>query len=202
MKPPPRKPGQLTEDNAYGARLGGVATAAYTSSVSICRACGEDNPQRARFCLACGAPLDGALFRDEVRKMVTIVRCDVTGWTSLGGRFDPELLRRVQGRFFETMESVVERHGGTVEKFVGDAVIAVFGIPTVREDDALRAVRAAAEMRQALVALNAELDGISGAELQLRIGVNTGEVVTGNDTGSRLVTGDPVSLAARLEAAA
>jgi class 3 adenylate cyclase len=137
-----------------------------------------------------------------VRKTVTVVRCDVTGWTNLGERFDPELLRRIQGRFFDTMGSVLKRHGGGVEKFIGDAVMAVFGIPTIHEDDALRAVRAAVEMREALAALNAELKPISGVELQLRIGVNTGEVVTGRQTGQRLVIGDPVNVAARLEAAA
>jgi class 3 adenylate cyclase len=94
--------------------------------VSACRLCGEDNPERARFCLACGAPLGpGAPLRDEVRKTVTVVRCDVTGWTNLGERFDPELLRRIQGRFFDTMGAVLERHGGSVEKFIGDAVMAV-----------------------------------------------------------------------------
>ena len=86
----------------------------------------------------------------EVRKTVTVLFCDVTGSTSLGEQLDPESLRALMSRFFEEMRAVLERHGGTVEKYIGDAVMAVFGIPVVHEDDALRAVRAAAEMRDAL----------------------------------------------------
>jgi class 3 adenylate cyclase/tetratricopeptide (TPR) repeat protein len=124
------------------------------------------------------------------RKIVTVVFCDVTGSTALGESLDPEALRAVLGRYFERMKAIVERHGGTVEKFIGDAVMAVFGVPVAHEDDALRAVRAAAEMREALPELGVEA----------RIGVNTGEVVTG--TEERLVTGDAVNVAARLEQAA
>src|SRR5437870_2334291 len=103
-------------------------------------------------------------------------------------------------RYFETAKAVVERHGGTVEKFVGDAVMAVFGIPVVHEDDALRAVRAAQDLREALTVLNTELADSYGTRLELRTGVNTGEVVTG--TEERLATGDAVNVAARLEQAA
>jgi class 3 adenylate cyclase/tetratricopeptide (TPR) repeat protein len=124
------------------------------------------------------------------RKIVTVVFCDVTGSTALGESLDPEALRAVLGRYFDRMKAIVERHGGTVEKFIGDAVMAVFGAPVAHEDDALRAVHAAAEMREALPELGVEA----------RIGVNTGEVVTG--TEERLVTGDAVNVAARLEQAA
>jgi class 3 adenylate cyclase/tetratricopeptide (TPR) repeat protein len=135
----------------------------------------------------------------EVRKVVTVVFADVTGSTSLGEELDPEVLRRLMSRYFDEMQAVVERHGGVVEKFIGDAVMAVFGIPQVHEDDALRAVRAAVEMREGLVRVNEEL----GVALQARIGVNTGEVVAGDPTaGQRLVTGDAVNVAARLEQAA
>src|SRR5690349_20429047 len=103
-------------------------------------------------------------------------------------------------RYFETAKAIVERHGGTVEKFIGDAVMAVFGVPTVHEDDALRAVRAAAELRGGLGELNDELEAGYGTRLELRMGVNTGEVVTG--TEERLATGDAVNVAARLEQAA
>ena len=121
---------------------------------------------------------------------MTVVFCDVVGSTALGESRDPEALRRLLARYFEVMRGIVERHGGTVEKFIGDAVVAVFGVPHVHEDDALRALRAAVEMRAAL----------PGLELEARIGVNTGEVVTGgNDT---LVTGDAVNVAARLQQAA
>ena len=126
----------------------------------------------------------------EQRKTVTVLFCDVSGSTELGERLDPEALRALLARYFERMKGIVERHGGSVEKFIGDAVMAVFGVPIVHEDDALRALRAAVEMREALPEL-----GIQG-----RIGVTTGEVVTG--TGERLATGDAVNVAARLEQAA
>src|SRR6185369_3995573 len=126
----------------------------------------------------------------EVRKTVTVVFSDVTGSTALGESTDPEALRALLARYFDRMKTIVESHGGTVEKFIGDAVMAVFGIPAAHEDDALRACRATIEMRDALPEL-----GIRG-----RIGVNTGEVVTG--TEERLATGDAVNVAARLEQAA
>ena len=126
--------------------------------------------------------------------------CDVTGSTALGERLDPESLRDVQSRYFEAMRRAIERHGGTVEKYIGDAVMAVFGIPQLHEDDALRAVRAAVEMRKGLAALNEELGRDRGVTLEVRIGVNTGEVVAGDPTaGQALVTGDAVNVAARLE---
>jgi class 3 adenylate cyclase/tetratricopeptide (TPR) repeat protein len=167
--------------------------------VVTCSSCGEANPDNARFCSACGAELGAAAAR-EVRKTVTVLFADVTGSTALGEQLDPESLRRVMARYFEAARSSVERHGGTVEKFIGDAVMAVFGVPTVHEDDALRALRAAAELRAALEALNEELERDYGISLQLRTGVNTGEVVTG--TEERLATGDVVNVAARLEQAA
>jgi len=135
-----------------------------------------------------------------VRKTVTVVFCDVTGSTALGERIDPESLRNVMARYFETMREEIERHGGIVEKFIGDAVMAVFGIPLLHEDDALRAVRAATGMRESLAVLNTELERDYGTRLEARIGVNTGEVVTG--TEERLATGDAVNVAARLEQAA
>jgi class 3 adenylate cyclase len=136
----------------------------------------------------------------EVRKTVSVLFCDVSGSTALGERIDPESLRHVMARYFEAAKMVVERHGGTVEKFIGDAVMAVFGVPAVHEDDALRAVRAADELRTGLAGLNEELEQAYGTRLELRIGVNTGQVVTG--TEERLATGDAVNVAARLEQAA
>src|SRR5207249_11269126 len=120
-----------------------------------------------------------------MRKTVTVLFCDVTGFTSLGERMDPETMRRVMLHYFEEMRTVLERHGGTVEKFIGDAVMAVFGVPVVHEDDALRAVRAADEMRRALARLNVELEGRYGVRLEERIGINTGEVVVGDPTGQQ-----------------
>jgi class 3 adenylate cyclase/tetratricopeptide (TPR) repeat protein len=138
----------------------------------------------------------------EVRKTVTVLFTDVTGSTSLGESLDLEALRRVMSRYFDEMRGVMERHGGRVEKFIGDAVVAVFGVPLVREDDALRAVRAAAEMRERLGTLNEELERDRGVQIQVRTGVNTGEVMTGGTTEGVLATGDPMNVAARLEQAA
>src|SRR4051812_16390778 len=166
----------------------------------ICASCGAENREGARFCDACGAALAETAPVREVRKVVTVLFCDVSGSTALGERIDPESLRRVMARSFGTAKAIVEGHGGTVEKFIGDAVMAVFGVPTVHEDDALRAVRAADELRRGLGALNDELEAGYGTRLELRMGVNTGEVVTG--TEERLATGDAVNVAARLEQAA
>jgi class 3 adenylate cyclase/tetratricopeptide (TPR) repeat protein len=139
----------------------------------------------------------------EARKTVTVVFTDVSGSTSLGESLDPEAMRRVMERYFAEMRTVIERHGGTVEKFIGDAVMAVFGIPQVHEDDALRAVRAAAEMRERLAFVNDELERERGVMLAVRTGVNTGEVVAGDPSaGEFYATGDAVNVAARLEQAA
>ncbi len=139
----------------------------------------------------------------ESRKTVTIVFTDVTGSTALGEQTDPEAMRRIMERYFGEMRSVLEKHGGTVEKFIGDAVMAVFGIPQVHEDDALRAVRAAAEMRERLAALNEEFERERGIRIAVRTGVNTGEVVAGDPyAGQAFATGDAVNVAARLEQAA
>ena len=134
---------------------------------------------------------------------MTVVFTDVVGSTPLGERLDPEALRRVMSEYFGRMQAVVERHGGTVEKFIGDAVMAVFGIPTVHEDDALRGVRAAVEMRNELTDLNRELEARRGVSISMRTGVNTGEVVAGDPSlGQTLATGDAINTAARLEQAA
>jgi class 3 adenylate cyclase/tetratricopeptide (TPR) repeat protein len=136
----------------------------------------------------------------EARKTVTIVFSDVVGSTRMGEQVDPEALRRVMERYFVEMRAVLERHGGTVEKFIGDAVMAVFGIPTTHEDDALRAVRAASEMRERLAVLNEELERERGVSLAVRTGVNTGAVVAGDPaSGQFYATGDAVNVAARLE---
>jgi class 3 adenylate cyclase len=156
--------------------------------VMVCAACGHENGPAARFCESCGAALSGG--SEERRKVVTVLFCDVVGSTSLGESTDPEALRALLARYFEVMRGIVESHEGTVEKFIGDAVMAVFGVPVVHEDDALRACRAAVEMRDAFAGL-----GIEG-----RIGVCTGEVVTG--TVERLATGDALNVAARLQGAA
>jgi class 3 adenylate cyclase len=169
----------------------------------LCPRCADQNPDRARFCLACGSPLGQAAQVREVRKTVTIVFCDLVGSTELGESLDAETLRRVLQSYLSAVREALLRHGGTVEKFIGDAVMAVFGIPVLHEDDALRAARAALDMTAAVADLNPELHRLFGVTLQVRIGVNTGEVVASDGTdGQGFATGDAVNLAARLEQAA
>ena len=171
--------------------------------MQICPSCGEENPAKFRLCGFCGTPLAPELPPQEVRKTVTIVFSDLKGSTAMGEKLDSEAVREVMSRYFDEMKAALERHGGTVEKYIGDAIMAVFGLPRVHEDDALRAVRAAAEMREHLAALNVELEERWGVTIGNRTGVNTGEVVAGDPTtGQRLVTGDTVNTAARLEQAA
>jgi predicted ATPase/class 3 adenylate cyclase len=173
--------------------------------VLTCPSCGEENPDRFRLCGYCGAALVTVAppLAPEVRKTVTVVFCDLKDSTALGDRLDSEALREVLALYFSAMKPVLEGHGGTIEKYIGDAIMAVFGLPRIHEDDALRAVRAAATMREVLEKLNFTLLARFGVILENRTGVNTGEVVTG-DTGAsqRLATGDTVNVAARLEQAA
>jgi class 3 adenylate cyclase/tetratricopeptide (TPR) repeat protein len=169
----------------------------------VCPNCGEENPDKFRLCGYCGAKLAPDTPSPAARKLVSIVFCDLAGSTSMGETLDSESLRALMTRYFEEMRSVLEGHGGVVEKYIGDAVMAVFGLPVVREDDALRAVTAAEGMRAALERLNDELEEGWGVRLTSRIGVNTGEVVSGDPTeGEHLVVGDAVNVAARLEQAA
>ena len=156
-----------------------------------CPVCGQENPDGFRFCGACATLLQGdGDHSRQVRKTVTIVFCDMVGSTALGDRHDPERVRAVMSGYHDLARQVLERHGATIEKFIGDAVMAVFGVPTLHEDDALRAVRAAVELR----------DELAAANVPVRIGVNTGEIVAGG--GEALVTGDAVNVAARLEQSA
>ncbi|MBM7789690.1 adenylate/guanylate cyclase domain-containing protein [Tenggerimyces flavus] len=170
----------------------------------LCPGCGQDNPSLARFCMSCGGflPSPGPA-PPGARKTVTVVFCDVVGSTAMGELLDPESVREVMTRYFRASRAAVEHHGGTVEKFIGDAVMAVFGVPLLHEDDALRAVRAANGIRDAVAELNAEIKQRWNVELRVRIGVNTGEVVVGDpNAGEALVVGDAVNVAARLEQAA
>jgi class 3 adenylate cyclase/tetratricopeptide (TPR) repeat protein len=166
----------------------------------VCPKCGQENPAEARFCFACATPLVPAA---ERRKLATVLFCDIAGSTALGERVDAEVAREIMRAYFAAMASAIEDHGGTVEKFVGDAVMAVFGVPVAHENDALRAVRAAWQMRGALESLNDGLRDRYGIELALRIGINTGEVVAGEASSRQeVVTGDAVNVAARLEQSA
>jgi class 3 adenylate cyclase/tetratricopeptide (TPR) repeat protein len=195
-----RSPSGARPDVAGDSRWPGNGGQRKLRLVRACSNCGRQNPDDAAFCMACATSLEAMPAPREQRKVVTVVFCDVIGSTALGERLDPESLRDVQSRYFGAMRSAIERHEGTVEKYIGDAVMAVFGIPQVHEDDALRAVRAATDMREALVSLNKEIERDRGVAIQVRTGVNTGEVVTGNQAAGRvLVTGDTVNVAARLE---
>jgi class 3 adenylate cyclase/tetratricopeptide (TPR) repeat protein len=169
----------------------------------ICPKCGTTNAPEARACATCGTVLLTGAAGRESRKTVTIVFADPKPVTGTGDPPSPEALRDVMSRYFETMRTILERHGGTVEKFIGDAVMAVFGLPVRHEDDALRATSAALDMQAALPPLNEAFRDELGITLSNPIGVNTGEVVAGDASlGQRLVTGDAVNVAARLEQSA
>lgn len=166
----------------------------------VCPACGRESSPDDRFCPACGRPSGEAPEGGE-RKLVTVLFADVTGFTGLGEALDPEVLSDVMGSYYDAMRSEVVGSGGMIEKFIGDAVVAVFGVPQAGEDDATRALHCALGMRSRLDALNRSWSTRLGIVLQMRIGINTGEALT--RTGGRLeegiVTGDVVNVASRLE---
>jgi class 3 adenylate cyclase/tetratricopeptide (TPR) repeat protein len=170
----------------------------------ICAQCGQENPEGARFCNACAAPLSAehAIAREE-RKVVTVFFADLVGFTGRAEQLDPEDVRAMLSPYYGRLRSEIERFGGTVEKFIGDAVMAVFGAPVAHEDDPERAVRAALAVREAILELN-EAD--PALDLRVRIAVNTGEAVVAlgarPSEGEGMVAGDVVNTAARLQAAA
>jgi class 3 adenylate cyclase len=165
-----------------------------------CRACDQENPEIARFCLACGAPLAEEPAPREERRIVSVVFVDLVGFTSRSERLDPEDVRAILSPYHETVRAEIESFGGIVEKFVGDAVMAVFGAPTAHGDDPERAVRAALAVREAVTALNAAQPGL---ELRIRGAVNTGEAVVSLSArpalGEAMVAGDVVNTASRLQ---
>ena len=168
-----------------------------------CSRCGAAVTGTPKFCSECGAALTPAAPTADVRKTVTALFCDVTGSTALGSRLDPEALRHLMEDWFARASAVLARHGGTVEKFVGDAVMAVFGIPVAHEDDALRACRAAVELLAAAEVLDRDVVRDHKATFAVRIGVETGEVLVGDPSrGSTFASGTAVNTAARLEQAA
>ncbi|HEX5936635.1 MAG TPA: adenylate/guanylate cyclase domain-containing protein, partial [Actinomycetota bacterium] len=186
--------------NPDGARF---CVACGSSLVPACPVCGAEIPAEARFCPACGTSIaaDEAAPAGQERRIVTILFADVTGSTGLGERLDPERLQELMGTYFGAMREEIEAEGGTVEKFIGDAVMAAFGVPIAHEDDPARALRAALRMRRRLAELNEDLLARFGVALEIRTGVNTGEVLaaTNADPGEPMVTGDAVNAAARLE---
>ena len=173
-----------------------------------CHACGAEQPSSAAFCSECGVALQpgarrgGATIDHEERRVVTILFADLAGSTALGERIDPEDLRALQGELYTFMDDEVVRFGGTTEKFAGDAILAVFGVPQAHEDDPERAVRAALAIRARFGAFAGRVATAHGGTVGIRLGVETGEVVAGRDAVSRgelMVTGDVVNVAARLQ---
>ena len=169
-----------------------------------CPNCGKENPEDARFCNACASPLtaEGPGAREE-RKVVCVLFADLVGFTSQAEQLDPEDVRAILSGYHERVRWELERYGGTVEKFIGDAVMAIFGAPTAREDDPERAVRAALAVREAIAELN---DADDSRELHVRVGITTGETLVRLDArpeeGEGMAAGDVVNTAARLQSAA
>ena len=186
-----------------------------TAVVTTCGSCEAELPEGARFCPACGTAVAAtesqpaapagtpAEPRDRERKVATLLFADIVDFTGLNEQHDPELVSGLVGDTFERLSREVERYEGTIEKFAGDAMLAVFGVPSAHEDDPERAVRAALEMQAVAAAIASEVNELSG--LQLRIGIETGEVLVdrARATAERdlFVTGDAVNTAARLQGA-
>ena len=169
--------------------------------MAACPRCGETNAERARFCQSCSIELRADEETPVTRRIVSVVFVDIVGSTALGEELDPEVLRELQVRYFETVRQKVEAYGGMVEKYIGDAVVAVFGADRIHEDDALRAARAAAAIRRSIGEANDRRGAFPAFEV--RIGVNTGPVAVGDPaSGHGFITGDAVNTAARLEQAA
>jgi class 3 adenylate cyclase/tetratricopeptide (TPR) repeat protein len=168
-----------------------------------CLRCGEDNPHQARFCMHCATELPGSTASSHrVRKTVTVLFSDIVDSTRLGDQRDIELSNLVLSRFYDEARHVLEQYEGTVEKFIGDAVVGIFGVPSLHEDDALRAVRAAIELRTALVGLNGELERDHDVHVRIRTAVNTGAVVVTEGAAGRsqpTVLGDAIDVASRLQ---
>jgi class 3 adenylate cyclase len=168
--------------------------------VLTCFSCGHENPLEQKFCGECGARL---VAPGEIRRrLITALFCDLVGSTELGERLDAELLRKVLDRYFHAMRAAIQHHGGTVEKFIGDAVVGAFGVPEAHEDDALRAVRAALEMREAAAELDGEIDD-PDIRILVRIAIDCGEAFADEAAATEgRIAADVFNTAARLEAAA
>jgi class 3 adenylate cyclase len=173
--------------------------------VAICSSCGNEVPEGSRFCNVCGAALGETPPAPslEERKVVSVLFCDLVGFTAASERQDPEDVRARIRPYHARLREEIERYGGTVEKFVGDAVMAAFGAPVAHEDDAERAVRAGLAILEAIAELN---EANPDLDLQVRVGINTGEAVVAlgarPEQGEGLVTGDVVNTAARIQSAA
>src|SRR5919199_1494820 len=175
----------------------------------VCAACGQDNPEIAKFCLACGAALEEAAPApppappEEERRLITVVFTDLVGSTARSEQLDPEDVKAMLKPYHARLRAELEKHGGTVEKFIGDAAVALFGAPVAHEDDPERAVRAALAIRESIAKLN-EQD--SWLDLHIRVGINTGEALVTLEAdpskGEWMAAGDVMNTAARLQSAA
>jgi class 3 adenylate cyclase/tetratricopeptide (TPR) repeat protein len=174
--------------------------------VITCPSCGEENPERARFCLNCATPLGPETTARPELKFATALFADLVGSTTLAEQEDPEVVQSVVGRAFDRLSVEIERYGGLLEKFMGDAMLAVFGVPKAHEDDPERAVRSALEMQAVLSELNRGFAAEGKPQLAMRIGIEAGDVLVDLERAAgprdRMLTGDAVNTAARLEAAA
>src|SRR5512132_775911 len=168
-------------ENPDGARFCSNCGRAFEPAAETCANCGAELPPGAKFCPACGTPHEPAA--ESERRLVTVLFADITGSTPLGEELDEEDLKDVLSAYADAMREEIVGEGGTVEKFIGDAVMAAFGVPVAHEDDATRAVRAALRMRGRLERLNDELERRHGVRLAMRIGVNTGEVLAATRAG-------------------
>ena len=187
-------------ENPSGARF---CMACGTALQRTCPNCGEPAPAGAKFCMACGTALDapaGVPAASDERRRVTVLFADLSGYTAVAEQMDPEAVKRLVDGALRRLGQEVERYGGTVDKYIGDNVMAIFGAPIAHEDDAERAVRAGLGMQGAMEEVN---DGLpKGIDFQLRVGVNTGEVLAGAVGASYTVMGDTVNVASRLQSAA
>ena len=171
--------------------------------MTVCTVCGQENPEGFRFCGACASPLaTGEVGQREERKVVTALFCDLVGFTSLSESADPEDVNTMLDAYSAMVRAQIENHGGIVQKFIGDAVVGVFGVPAAHEDDPERAVRAGLRIVEAAE----ELEAVGGAPLRLRVGINTGEALVRLDvnpgSGEGFLTGDAINTASRLQGVA
>ena len=175
-----------------------------------CPACGTENPAAAKFCIECGtalaasatAPAPTAEALPEERRKATIIFADLSGYTAVSERLDPERIKSLVDRALRRLGEEIERHGGSIDKYIGDNVMGVFGAPIAHEDDPERAVRAGLAMQAAMGEVNERISTDVGASFELRVGINSGEVLAGRVGDGYTVIGDPVNVAARLQAAA